>query len=179
MFRINMAHTSHTALRQMVEWVRITSEEQDRPIAVLADLAGPKIRIGELPEPIELIDGTIVVLAPEDEAEPGQIPTTYEQLADDVTPANRILLDDGLMELRVLEVKHPRVVCRVMRGGLLKDHKGMNLPGVRVSAPALTEKDIVDLEFALSQDVDYIGLSFVQMPDDLRRLRERRQPSTR
>jgi pyruvate kinase len=84
-----------------------------------------------------------------------------------------VLLDDGIMELRVDEVHAPRVVCRVLRGGLLREHKGMNLPGVRVSAPALTEKDLADLAFALEHDVDYVGLSFVQRPADVRDLRQR------
>src|SRR5690606_39474556 len=141
-------------------------------MAILADLGGPKIRTGSLPEPINLEERGTVTLAPEEIAAGDEIPTTYDALADDVQPGNRILLDDGIMELRVREVKRPRVICTVVRGGVLKDHKGMNLPGVRVSAPALTEKDLEDLEFALSQDVDYIGLSFVQSPDDVRRLRE-------
>ncbi|HSK21197.1 MAG TPA: pyruvate kinase [Longimicrobiales bacterium] len=171
--RLNFAHGTHEAHGRVIRYVRDASLSTGKPMAVLADLAGPKIRIGSLPSPIELKEHTTVVLAPEEIVRGDEIPTTYPALADDVQPGNRVLLDDGLMELRVLEVKHQRVVCRVMRGGLLKDHKGMNLPGVRVSAPALTEKDIEDLDFALSQDVDYIGLSFVQAPDDLRRLRER------
>src|SRR5690606_5329436 len=94
-------------------------------------------------------------------------------LAKDVGKGNRILLDDGLMELRVTDVKGDRVFCNVVRGGLLKQNKGINLPGIRVSAPALTEKDLVDLEFALEQGVDYIGLSFVQRPEDVADLRQR------
>ncbi|HUF14162.1 MAG TPA: pyruvate kinase [Longimicrobiales bacterium] len=172
-FRINMAHTSHAALRQMVEWVRIASEEMDQPIAVLADLAGPKIRIGDLAMPIELIDGTIVVLAPEDEAEGDEIPTTYEQLAGDVAAGNRILLDDGLMELVVRSTDGGKVECEVIQGGRLLPNKGLNLPGIRVSAPSLTEKDIDDLAAALEADVDLIGLSFVQRVEDVLDLRRR------
>ena len=110
---------------------------------------------------------------PEGQEELGELPTTYGQLAHDVAQGDRILLDDGLMELRVDEIKGLRVYCHVVRGGLLKEHKGMNLPGVRVSAPALTDKDLVDLEFAVSQGVDYIGLSFVQTPEDIVDLRRR------
>jgi pyruvate kinase len=171
--RLNFAHGTHEAHGRVIEWVREAAEAVGRPIAVLADLGGPKIRIGSLPEPINLNERNTVILAPEEIAAGDEIPTTYAALASDVRPNDRILLDDGLMELRVLEVAPPRVHCRVIRGGLLRDHKGMNLPGVRVSAPALTEKDVHDLEFALSQDVDYVGLSFVQSPDDLRDLRER------
>src|SRR5690606_2647629 len=135
-----------------------------KPMAILADLAGPKIRIGALAAPITLVEHEDVILAPEETATGSEIPTTYPALAEDVAAGNRVLLDDGLMELRVLEVNPPRVTCRVVRGGLLKQNKGMNLPGIRVSAPALTEKDIEDLKFAVSQDVDFIGLSFVQSP---------------
>jgi pyruvate kinase len=170
--RLNFAHGTHESHGRVIQHVRDAAAAVGKPMAVLADLAGPKIRIGVLPAPIALRENDRVVLAPEEIAAGDDIPTTYRALADDVKPGNRVLLDDGIMELRVLEVDHPRVICRVMRGGVLKEHKGMNLPGVRVSAPALTDKDIEDLEFALAQDVDYIGLSFVQAPDDLRRLRE-------
>jgi pyruvate kinase len=172
-FRLNFAHGTHESHAQVVRWVREASRDIGRPLAVLADLAGPKIRIGALPESINLPDRHTVVLAPEEIATGDEIPTTYAALADDVRPGDRVLLDDGLMELRVLEVRHPRVTCSVARGGLLKQNKGMNMPGVRVSAPALTEKDIRDLEFAESMDVDYVGLSFVQSPDDIRDLRSR------
>jgi pyruvate kinase len=172
-FRLNFAHGTHESHAQVIRWVREASREIGRPLAVLADLAGPKIRIGALPDSIHLPDRQTVVLAPEEIATGDEIPTTYAALADDVRAGDRVLLDDGLMELRVLEVRHPRVTCSVARGGLLKQNKGMNMPGVRVSAPALTEKDIRDLEFAESMDVDYVGLSFVQSPDDIRDLRSR------
>jgi pyruvate kinase len=172
-FRLNFAHGTHESHAQVIRWVREASRDIGRPLAVLADLAGPKIRIGALPESINLPDRHTVILAPEEIATGDEIPTTYAALADDVRPGDRVLLDDGLMELRVLEVRHPRVICSVARGGLLKQNKGMNMPGVRVSAPALTEKDIRDLEFAESMDVDYVGLSFVQSPDDIRDLRSR------
>jgi pyruvate kinase len=172
-FRLNFAHGTHESHAQVIRWVREASRDVGKPLAVLADLAGPKIRIGALPESINLADKNTVVLAPEEVATGDEIPTTYAELADDVQAGDRILLDDGLMELRVLEVRHPRVICSVARGGLLKQNKGMNMPGVRVSAPALTEKDIRDLDFAESMDVDYVGLSFVQSPDDIRDLRSR------
>jgi pyruvate kinase len=171
--RINFAHGTHETHAQVLQWVREATELVGRPLAILADLAGPKIRIGDLVEPVNLTDGKVVVLAPEAIATNSEIPTTYASLADDVVPGNRVLLDDGIMELSVVDVQHPRVHCRVVRGGLLRRNKGMNLPGIHVSAPALTEKDITDLEFALDQDIDYIGLSFVQKPDDVRDLRTR------
>ena len=171
--RLNFAHGTHDVHGQVIQWVREAARAVGKPLAVLADLAGPKIRIGDLPEPVQLGDGATVVIAPEEIAAGAELPTTYAMLADDVQSGNRVLLDDGLMELRVLAVEHPRVHCRVVRGGLLKKNKGMNLPGIHVSAPSLTEKDLTDLEFALSQDVDYIGLSFVQSPADITSLRER------
>jgi pyruvate kinase len=172
-FRLNMAHGTHEAHARVIRWVREASDALDKPLAILADLAGPKIRIGSLPEPVDLVDGATVVLAPEGAAAPGELPTTYTPLAQDVAPGNRILLDDGLLELRVEDVRPPRVVCRVVRGGLLKSNKGMNLPGIKVSAPALSEKDLHDLDFVVEADVDYIGLSFVQHPEDLVDLRRR------
>jgi pyruvate kinase len=171
--RLNFAHGTHDSHRQVIEWVRDAAAAVGRPMAILADLGGPKIRIGSLPEPVNLGDRNTVVLAPEAIATGAEIPTVYAGLADDVKPGNRVLLDDGLMELRVVDVQHPRVTCSVVRGGLLRTNKGINLPGIQVSAPALTEKDIQDLAFAQSMDVDYIGLSFVQRPDDIRDLRSR------
>ena len=170
--RLNFAHGTHEAHGRVVKYVREAAAAVGKPMAILADLAGPKIRIGALPAPITLVEHEDVILAPEEIATGSEIPTTYPALAEDVAAGNRVLLDDGLMELRVLEVNAPRVTCRVVRGGLLKQNKGMNLPGIRVSAPALTEKDIEDLKFAVSQDVDFIGLSFVQSPEDLARLRD-------
>jgi pyruvate kinase len=171
--RVNFAHGTHDAAAHYIQWTREASEVARKPLAVLADLAGPKIRIGSLAEPVELVTRQPVVLAPEAEAAAGEIPTTHPRLAADVAPANRVLLDDGLMELRVVRVAPPRVYCDVVRGGVLHEHKGINLPGIEVSAPTLTEKDLVDLEFAIRHDVDYIGLSFVQREDDVRALRAR------
>ena len=171
--RINFAHATHEGAADIVAWVREASRETGKPLAILADLAGPKIRIGALPQPVELKEQSRVTLAPESIARGDELPTTYPDLAGDVAPGNRILLDDGLMELLVEQVDVPRVHCRVQRGGLLKPNKGMNLPGVRVSTPALTDKDLVDLSVALALDVDYIGLSFVQRPADISDLRSR------
>ncbi len=171
--RINFAHVTHEDAASIIQWTREASVSMGKPLAVLADLAGPKIRIGALDQPVTLEEKDHVVLAPEAIADDTELPTTHAGLANDVQPGNRILLDDGLMELRVREITPPRVDCEVVRGGILHEHKGMNLPGVRVSAPALTDKDVIDLEFALAHDVDYIGLSFVQRPDDIRDLRAR------
>jgi pyruvate kinase len=171
--RINMAHGRHEEHAQVIKWAREVCETTDKPLAVLADLAGPKIRIGALPESVQLRDKGHVTLVPEGTEKDDELPTTYPELARDVARGNRILLDDGLMELRVEKVEGDAVRCTIVRGGLLKQNKGMNLPGIRVSAPSLTEKDLTDLEFALDQNVDYIGLSFVQRPEDVVDLRRR------
>lgn len=172
-FRLNFAHGTHESHARVIRWVREAGRLTGKPLAILADLAGPKIRIGSLPEPVELIEGANVVIAPEDIASDDELPTTYHALSDDVAPGDRLLLDDGLLELRVEDVRQPRVLARVVRGGILKSNKGMNLPGVKVSAPALTEKDLEDLEFIIQEEIDYVGLSFVQRPDDIYALRAR------
>ena len=171
--RVNFAHGAEDEHRAVVRHVRETAEDLSVPVAILADLAGPKIRIGQLPEPIELVEGQRVVLAPEDELTPGDdaLPSTYPELAGDVTRGARLLLDDGNLELRVTGTTGSRVQAEVVRGGLLRANKGLNLPGVHVSAPALTDKDRHDLELAAELDVDYVGLSFVQSPNDIDMLR--------
>jgi len=171
--RLNFAHGNHDTHRQVIQWVRAASAACGRPMAVLADLAGPKIRIGALKEPVRLTEKHRVTIAPEGEQGEGELPSTYHGLARDVHPGDRILVDDGNMELRVQRVEGVRVACSVVRGGLLREHKGLNLPGVRVSAPALSDKDIEDLELAVAADVDYVGLSFVQSAADVLDLRKR------
>jgi pyruvate kinase len=143
---------------------------------VLGDLQGPKIRVGVLPEPVELKPGDRIVFAPEGEHGPGELPTTFKELAQDVEVGDVVLLADGLMELIVEEVEAPRVAMRVIHGGELSSNKGINLPGTMVSIPSLTEKDLRDLEFALEQNVDYLALSFVRSPEDVNDLVSRIPP---
>jgi pyruvate kinase len=171
--RINMSHGSRDDHRRSIENVRAAAEEVGRPIAILVDLAGPKIRVGDLPEPIELVRGSTVTLAPEASAQAGEIPTTYAPLAEEIQPNDFVLLDDGLLELRCNETRGDRTLLEVVRGGLLKSRKGINLPMVNVKAPSLTEKDLSDLDFALEQNVEYVGLSFVRTPSDVADLKER------
>src|SRR5690606_30003535 len=121
------------------------------PVALLGDLQGPKIRVGVLPEPVELRAGDSITFAPEGEHRDGELPTTYHQLAQDLEEGEVVLLADGLMELLVEDVAPPRVRMRVVHGGTLTSNKGINLPGVRMSVPSLTEKDLRDLEFALEE----------------------------
>jgi len=135
------------------------------------DLQGPRIRVGSLAAPRELIRGQLVVFAPEALAGPEEIPTTYDALAGDVRPGALILLDDGLLAVQVKTVRGDRVEGAVVHGGTLKSSKGMNLPGIEVSAPAITDRDRDEAIRAVSLGVDYIALSFVRRPEDLRELR--------
>jgi pyruvate kinase len=146
-----------------------------KEVAILQDLQGPKIRAGRLQGgKMTLSAGQEILIAPgADQTDPSVIPTVYDALPRDVVSGDRILLDDGLIRLTVLGVQGDRVRCRVEVGGVLKDRKGINLPGVAVSAPALTPKDIEDLEFGASLGVDLVSLSFVRRPEDVREARER------
>lgn len=169
--RINFSHSTHEQHAATIALIRDVGEQTGRPIAILGDLQGPRIRIGELPGPRELADGSDVVLAPDAQAHGGEIPVTYELLAEDVHVGDRVLINDGLLELVVLDVTKPRVTARVLHGGSLTSHKGINLPGVQVSAPSITAKDREDIAFAVEQDLEYLALSFVRRAQDIAELR--------
>src|SRR3954467_15393902 len=169
--RINASHGTQETRARWIHQLRSVLEGRRAATAVLLDLQGPRIRIGALAEPMRLAPGQRVVFAPEDVATQQEIPTTYDDLARDVRVGSRILLDDGLLSLEVRGVREQRVEAVVHYGGELKAHKGMNLPGIEVSAPALTEKDIEDVKQAGSLGVDYIALSFVRRPEDIEQLR--------
>ena len=171
--RLNMSHGDHDGHATVIQRLRATAEDLGRPLAILIDLAGPKIRVGELPEPIKLTPGERVTLAPEGVSQAEDIPTTYAHLAEDLKPGDHILLDDGLFELECVETAGQRASFVVTRGGLLTSRKGLNLPGVDVQAPSLTPKDLLDLDFALDQRVEYVGLSFVRTGADVDDLRKR------
>ena len=169
--RINASHVIAEQRRVWIDQVRRIAEERDQPVAILVDLQGPRIRVGDLPAPRQLEPGSEVILAPEDIASGDELPTTYDDLARDARVGARILLNDGLLSLEVTRVEPPRVVARVIDGGELTSHKGMNLPGIQVSAPALTVKDREDVEAALAHGVDYLALSFVRRAEDVLTLR--------
>ena len=174
MFRLNMSHGDHEGHRDTYQHIRAAAEKADKHIAVLADLAGPKIRTGIFPGgPITLENGAPVTVTTREVAgEPGLIPSQYEGLAGDVKPGDRVLLADGVMELRVENIKGTEVSCTVVTGGELGDRKGINLPGVNVSAPSLTPKDIADARFALDLGVDFLAQSFVRGPADVGELKQ-------
>ncbi|MFN2570304.1 MAG: pyruvate kinase [Gemmatimonadales bacterium] len=170
--RINASHGTSEIRAGWIEAARRVAESTGMPLAVLLDLQGPRIRVGDLPTPRELTPGQQVVFAPEDIARGDELPTTYERLAADARVGSRILLNDGLLSVEVTAVESPGVRGRVVDGGILTAHKGMNLPGVQVSAPALTEKDREDVKDAVKAGVDYLALSFVRRPEDMEELRK-------
>ena len=169
--RINASHATPEIRAGWIAELQTILAGRAESAALLVDLQGPRIRVGTLEVPMRLEPGQRVVFAPESEARPGEIPTTYEALAADVHVGARILLDDGLLSVEVTGVRDSRVEAVVHYGGELKSHKGMNLPGLDVSAPALTEKDREDVAQAAALGVDYIALSFVRRPEDMEGLR--------
>ena len=176
--RLNFSHGTHEQHARTVAMVRDTATALGRPIAILGDLQGPRIRIGDLAEPCLVHEGEDVVLVAGEDAEPGQFPTTYAHLCDDVKVGDRILVDDGLIELVALDVRARTVTARVLHGGIIKSHKGMNLPGVSVSAPSITEKDWADVAFAVEHKLEYLALSFVRRAADIAELRAKIPPET-
>src|SRR5467141_1478738 len=170
--RINASHGTPELRAEWIGAARRVAARMDSPVAVLLDLQGPRIRVGDLPAPRELKPGQEVVFAPDEVARGDELPTTYERLANDARVGSRILLNDGLLSVDVTAVDPPRVRGRVIDGGILTAHKGMNLPGVQVSAPALTEKDREDVQDAVKIGVDYLALSFVRRPEDIEELRK-------
>jgi pyruvate kinase len=167
--RMNFSHGSHADHKQVYDLVRTTAVECDRVVGVLADLQGPKIRLGTFAGgPVEWRTGDVVRVTIEDVAGThDRVSTTYKGLAKDAKVGDRLLVDDGKVELVVKSVDGPDVICEVTVGGQVSNNKGLSLPGMDVSVPALSEKDIDDLEFALQLGVDFIALSFVRSPADI------------
>lgn len=172
-FRLNFSHGSNEEKQILITSIRDVCSQLGRTVGILADLQGPKIRTGKmLNDSMVLIKGAEVVITTDDIlGGNGRIPTIYKALPADVRSGSRILLDDGLLELKVMSVQGEDVVCTVITGGVLKNNKGINLPGVKVSAPSLTEKDCIDLAFCLESDVDFIALSFVRTAADVEELK--------
>jgi pyruvate kinase len=177
--RLNFSHGTHDSHAQLIKIIRRLSNEMNWPIAILQDLQGPKLRVGDLPaEGIELKPGKIVNLyaieSPAPKVISGEIylPLDVPNLARAVKPGNRILLDDGHMELQVSAVEGDTVITKVVLGGLLTSHKGVNLPGADLQIPIPTEKDKIDLQFGLKQKVDFVAISFVHSADEIRTVRE-------
>jgi pyruvate kinase len=170
--RLNFSHGAHEDHAAAMELVREVSAEVERPIAIIADLQGPKVRIGELDEPVTLDRGDQVVVAAEEAASDGELPVSPTAVGEVLQRGHDILIDDGLIHLRVESVEHGRALCSVVTGGVVAAHKGVNVPGVPVPIPSLTRKDMDDLEFALDHGVDFVALSFVRSAADVRDLKD-------
>ncbi|WP_322822896.1 pyruvate kinase [Chloroflexus sp.] len=173
--RLNFSHGTHAEHAARIAMVRRAAAEAGRHVAILQDLQGPKIRTGPLEngQPVELVAGQRFVITTEPIiGDAHRVSTTYRALPLDVRPRDRILLSDGLIELVVTGHTDTEVETEVVHGGRLREHQGINLPGVRVSAPAATEKDLADLAFGLEQGVDYVALSFVRRASDVREVKE-------
>jgi len=174
--RLNFSHGTHPQKAELIAMVRKISQEERKPICILADLQGPKIRTGKLKDhqPVQLIAGEHLTITPRDILGTASVVgTTFKTLAENLAPGSRILLSDGLIELRVDRIDGGNVVCEIINGGMLGENKGINLPGIPVKVPSLTEKDEEDLEFAVKAGVDAVAVSFVRTAEDVRHVRRR------
>ena len=174
--RLNFSHGTHEEKLGLIQMIRKVSRDERKPLCILGDLQGPKIRTSKLKDhqPVMLKAGGRLTITPRDV--PGTaslVGTTFKTLADNVEQGSRILLSDGLIELRVHEVTGADVVCEIINGGMLGENKGINLPGIPVRVPSLTDKDSEDLEFALKNGVDAVAVSFVRTAEDVRLVRNR------
>jgi pyruvate kinase len=168
--RLNLSHGTHHDHAARARTVREVQEETGKPIALIADLQGPKLRIGDLPAPRVLLKDEEVLVVGEQTAIDSELPVAPAVIGEVLRPGHDVLIDDGLVRLAVVEVEHGRARCRVVVGGEVKSHKGVNLPGVPVPIPSLTRKDLDDLDFALGLGVDFVALSFVRAAADVRDL---------
>ena len=168
MFRLNTSHGTEEGHAENIKIIRKISQETGRYIPILIDLQGPKIRVGNIPEPITIKPGQEVVLEATDvTSNPEIIPVDYEGIAEDVKPGDKILLDDGKIGLEVLDVQNGLVKTKVLYGDLIRPRKGINLPGTTASLAAVTERDVEYIRFAVEYDADYIALSFVREAKDI------------
>ncbi len=173
--RLNFSHGTHEEHAACIEAVRHISDKLNQPVGILQDLQGPKIRVGELPAPLQLSEGEIVQLyaagTPPPEEDGQKIPVDFRQLFDSVRTSERLLLDDGRLTLEVVSVKERSLTACVVVGGPLSSHKGINLPGIHLRIPGFTEKDQDDLKFGMAHDVDAVAISFVRSAEDVKKVR--------
>lgn len=179
--RLNFSHGDHALHEENIQRIRAAAEEVGKPVAILVDLRGPKLRVGVMAgDGVPIYEGERVALTTrpligqrvEGSGPQAVLPVSYADLPRDVGPGERILIDDGLVELVAEEVNEEQVLCRVATGGVVQSNKGLNVPGVALSIPAVTEKDWEDLGFAIEQRVDWVALSFVRSPHEVQRLKE-------
>jgi pyruvate kinase len=172
--RLNFSHGNYGDHAERIKRLRSASEELDLPLMLLQDLQGPKIRVGDLPaEGMMLNEGESLTLVPisDHRGQPNTVGIDYPYVAEEAEPGTQVLLDDGLLELRVEKIDSNVVQCQVVKGGLLKSHKGVNFPTLNLRLPSMTEKDKRDLDFGIDQGVDLISLSFVRKPEDIQTLK--------
>ncbi|HCY75684.1 MAG TPA: pyruvate kinase [Ignavibacteriales bacterium] len=171
--RLNLSHGSYEFFEQIFNSVHTACVEENTPLAVLVDVQGPKIRIGELEKSSVILEtGNEIEITTEDiKGSEKIISTSYKHLVDDAEIGNQILINDGLIKLSVKEKKNNSLICTIINGGILTPKKGMNLPGMKLSTPSLTEKDFQDLNFVLKHRIDFIALSFVRSKDDILQLK--------
>jgi pyruvate kinase len=170
--RLNLSHGTHDEHAARAELVRSAEKETGRPLALIADLQGPKLRIGDLAEPIILTRGQQITVVGEAVSANGELPVSPAVIGEVLQPGHDVLIDDGLVRLHVDRVEDGRARCSVVVGGRITSHKGVNLPGVPIPIPSLTRKDVDDLEFALELGVDFVALSFVRSAADVRDLKQ-------
>lgn len=173
LMRINFSHGTHEEHQSQIDLVREAARQTDRPIGILQDLQGPKIRIGDLTKTILLKPGERLTITTEEIiGDYNRVSTTYKEIVHDVNIGDSILMDDGRIELQVISKSETEVVTEIIIGGLLKPHKGINLPNVNISIPSLTDKDLKDLDFGLNNNVDMVALSFVRSVEDIIKIKK-------
>lgn len=172
--RINMSHGSQESHLQIIKKIKNLNKKLNHPIATLMDLQGPEIRTGEIKENLNLKVGEIFyfTITPDESTEEKSVHVNYEHMISDLMQGDRITVDNGLINLEVLEVHEKRLRCRVLEGGMLGSRKHINLPGVRVKLPSLTEKDLRDILFGVDNDIDFVALSFTRSADDVHQARK-------
>ncbi len=173
--RLNFSHGTYEQHGDVIKMIRSLSREMNQPVGILLDLQGPKVRTGKLKNGAAVAlekNGFFKITSKRVTGSSEIVGTTYKNLPGDVKSGDKILVDDGLIELKVIESTPDTVTCKVRIGGMLKENKGINLPGVQVSAPSLTEKDKKDLRFGIQNDVDYVALSFVREAEDLQDVKD-------
>jgi pyruvate kinase len=171
--RLNFSHGTQDEHARHAWLVREAAAAREKPIALIADLQGPKLRVTDLPQTLVLARGDQIVVGPDGSTPGVDVPVSPSAIGDVLEPGHDVLIDDGHVRLRVDSVERPRAVCTVLVGGPVSSHKGVNLPGVPLPIPSLTTKDLDDLAFALDIAVDFVALSFVRSVDDVRQLRRR------
>src|SRR5215813_14680009 len=173
-FRINMSHTNHSTLTKLVETVRAVESDVGRPIAILVDLQGPKLRLGKIEGGERRLEtgGSVTLVKAETASDPSHLPMPHAEIFAALKPGSNLLIDDGKVRLQAEAVTESRIEAAVLHGGIVKNHKGVNLPDTLLPIPAMTPKDRSDLDYALSLDIDWLALSFVQRPDDVAEIRK-------